>query len=42
VLRLHIVFVTLAVNHAGHGAPADVTAVVFDLQTSGGVQAGKA
>jgi hypothetical protein len=42
VLRLHTVFVSLAVNHAGHGGPGDVTAVVFDLQTPGGAEAGKA
>ena len=42
VLRLHTVFVSLAVNHAGHGGPGDVTAVVFDLQTPGGADAGKA
>ena len=43
VLRLHTVFVPPAVvNHAGHGGPGDVTAVVFDLQTPGGAEAGKA
>jgi hypothetical protein len=42
VLRLHTVFVSLTVNHAGHGGPGDVTAVVFDLQTPGGADAGKA
>ena len=42
VLRLHTVFVSLAVNHAGHGGPGDVTAVVFDVQTPGGAEAGKA
>jgi hypothetical protein len=42
VLRLHTVFVSLAVNHAGHGGPGDVTAVVFDLQTPAGAEAGKA
>ena len=42
VLKLHTVFVSLAVNHAGHGGPGDVTAVVFDLQTPGGAEAGKA
>src|SRR6266516_262764 len=42
VLRLHTVFASLAVNHAGHGGPGDVTAVVFDLQTPAGAEAGKA
>jgi hypothetical protein len=42
VLRLHTVFASLAVNHAGHGGPGDVTAVVFDVQTPGGAEAGKA
>ena len=42
VLRLHTVFVSLAVNHAGHRGPGDVTAVVFDVQTPGGAKAGKA
>ncbi len=42
VLRLHTVFVSLAVNHAGHGGPGDVTAVVFDLRTPSGAEAGKA
>jgi hypothetical protein len=30
------------VNHAGHGGPGDITAVVFDLQTPAGAEAGKA
>ena len=42
MLKLHTVDVSLAVNHAGHGGPGDVTAVVFDLQTPGGAEAGKA
>jgi len=42
VLRLHAVFTSLAVNHAGHGGPGDVTAVVFDLQTPAGAEAGQA
>src|SRR5215472_12074853 len=42
VLRLHTKFASLAVNHAGQGGPGDVTAVVFDLQTPGGAEAGKA
>jgi hypothetical protein len=42
VLQLHTVFVSPAVNHAGHGGPGDVTAVVFDLQTPSGAEAGKA
>ena len=42
VLQLHTVFVALAVNHAGHGGPGDVTAVVVDLQTPSGAEAGKA
>jgi hypothetical protein len=42
VLRLHTVFASLAVNHAGHGGPGDVTAVVFDVHTPSGAEAGKA
>ena len=42
VLRLHTEAVSDVVNHAGHGGPGDVTAVVFDLQTPGGAEAGKA
>jgi hypothetical protein len=42
VLSLQTVFVSLAVNHAGHGGPGDVTAVVFDVQTPSGAKAGKA
>ena len=42
VLPLRTVFVSLAVNHAGHGGPGDVTAVVFDVQTPSGAKAGKA
>ncbi len=42
VLPLRTVFVSLAVNHAGHGGPSDVTAVVFGVQTPSGAKAGKA
>ena len=42
VLPLHTVFVSLAVNKAGHGGPGDVTAVVFDLRTPAGAEAGTA
>ncbi len=42
VLPLRTVFVSLAVNHAGHGGPGDVTAVVFDVRTPAGAEAGKA
>jgi len=42
VLSLRTVFVSLAVNHAGHRGPGDVTAVVFDVQTPSGAKAGKA
>ena len=42
VLRLHTKTVSAVVNHAGHGGPGDVTAVVFDLQTPAGAEAGKA
>ena len=42
VLPLRTVFVSLAVNHAGHSGPGDVTAVVFDVQTPSGAKAGKA
>ena len=42
VLPLRTVFVSLAVNHAGHGGPGDVTAVVFDVRTPAGAEVGKA
>ncbi len=42
VLRLHTVEVSDAVNQAGHGGPGDVFTVVYDLQTPGGAEAGKA
>ena len=42
VLRLHTKTVSAVVNHAGHGGPGDVTAVVFNLQTPAGAEAGKA
>ena len=42
VLRLHTVDASDVVNHAGHGGPGDVFAVVDDLQTPGGAEAGKA
>jgi hypothetical protein len=42
VLRFHTVGVSLAVNDAGHGGPANVIAVVFDVRTLGGAEAGKA
>ena len=42
VLRLHTRAVSAVVNHAGHGGPGDVFAVVYDLRTPGGAEAGKA
>jgi hypothetical protein len=42
VLRLHTTDISDVVNHAGHGGPGNVFAVVFDLQTPGGAEAGKA
>jgi len=42
VLRFHTVGVSQAVNDAGHGGPANVAAIVFDVQTPGGAEAGKA
>ena len=42
VLRLHTVDASVADNPAGHGGPGDVFAVVYDLQTPGGAEAGKA
>lgn len=42
VLRFPTVFVSVAVNHAGHGGPGNVTAVVFDVRTLSGAEAGKA
>jgi hypothetical protein len=42
VLRLHTTDLPDAVNHAGHGGPGDVFTVVYDLQTPGGAEAGKA
>jgi hypothetical protein len=42
VLRLHTTELSDVVNHAGHGGPGDVFAVVDDLQTPAGAEAGKA
>jgi hypothetical protein len=42
VLRLHTVDASTADNPAGHGGPGDVFTVVYDLQTPGGAEAGKA
>ena len=42
VLRLHTVDASTADNPAGHGDPGDVFAVVYDLQTPAGAEAGKA
>jgi hypothetical protein len=42
VLRFHIVGVSQVVNGAGHGGPGDVVALVFDVRTPGGAEAGKA
>ena len=42
VLRLHTVDASAAVNPAEHGGPGDVFAVVYDLQTPAGAEAGKA
>ena len=42
VLRLHTTDLSDVSNPAGHGGPGDVFAVVYDLQTPGGAEAGKA
>jgi hypothetical protein len=42
VLRLHTVDASDVSNPAGHGGPGDVFAVVYDLQTPAGAEAGKA
>jgi hypothetical protein len=42
VLRFHTVGVSQVVNSAGHGGPGDVIALVFDVRTPGGTEAGKA
>ena len=42
VLRLHSVGVSQVVNSGGHHGPGDVVALVFDVRTPGGAEAGKA
>ena len=42
VLRLHTTDLSDVSNPAGHGGPGDVFAVVYDLQTPAGAEAGKA
>ena len=42
VLRLHTKAVSDVVNHAGHGGPGDVFAVVYNLRTPAGAEAGNA
>jgi hypothetical protein len=42
VLRLHTVDASDVSNPAGHDGPSDVFAVVYDLQTPDGAEAGKA
>jgi hypothetical protein len=42
VLRLRTVDASVADNPAGHGGPGDMFAVVYDLQTPAGAEAGKA
>ena len=42
VLRLHTTDISDVNNPAGHGGPGDVFAVVYDLRTLGGAEAGKA
>ena len=42
VLRLQTTDLSDVTNPAGHGGPGDVTAVVFDVQTPSGAEAGKA
>src|SRR5690242_18984596 len=41
-LRVRTVLVSIAVNDAGHGGPANVTASILDVQTPQGKPAGKA
>ena len=42
VLRFHSVGVSQVDNSAGHGGAGDVVALVFDVRTPGGAEAGKA
>ena len=42
VLRLHTTDISDVNNPAGHGGPGDVFAVVYDLRTPAGAEAGKA
>ena len=42
VLRFQSVGVSQVVNDAGHGGPANVIALVFDVRTPGGAEAGTA
>ena len=42
VLRFHTVGVSRVVNDAGQGGPGNVEAIVFDVQTPSGAEAGKA
>ena len=42
VLRLHSVGVSQVVNSAGHGGAGNVVALVFEVRTPGGAEAGKA
>ena len=42
VLRLHTTDLSAVNNPAGHGGPGDVFAVVYDLRTPAGAEAGKA
>ena len=42
VLRFRTVGVSSVVNDAGHGGPGDVVAILFDVRTLSGAEAGKA
>jgi len=42
VLRLRTVPVSVQINHAGNGGPANVDAIAFDVRTLRGAEAGKA
>ena len=42
VLRFHTVGVSQTVNDAGHGGPGNVMAILFDVRTPNGAEAGKA
>jgi len=42
VLRFHSIGVSQTVNDAGHGGPGNVNAIIFDVRTPSGTEAGTA